>query len=77
MTIVIRIELRIFDYIVTSVSFGHKNWKPLRNAEVSKWLDCHGKVAACEVLIYSLNMTFADKMHIFSKEWSVLSLILL
>ena len=37
---VIRIELKIFYQIVTSVSFGPKNGNPPRNAEILKTIVC-------------------------------------
>ena len=40
MTMVIRFELKIFDQIVTSVSFGPKNGNPPQNAETLKTIVC-------------------------------------
>ena len=56
MTMVIRIELRIFDQIVTSVSFGPKNMNPSRNAGTLKAIVCQTAplaLAAWGVLISS------------------------
>ena len=41
MTMVIRIEVRIFDQIVSSVSFGPHNGNHPRNAETLKTIVCH------------------------------------
>ena len=56
MTMVIRIELRISDQIVTSVNFDIKNGNTPRNAGTGD--DCvangsTGKIAAWGILIYS------------------------
>ena len=73
---VIRIELRIFDEIVTPVSFGPKNGNPPPPPKCWDFEDdCvpngyTGKVAVWWVFIYLLNMTFSDKMQIFLKESS-------
>ena len=49
MTMVIMIELSIFDQIVTSVSFGFQNGNPPQNAEALKTIVCQTAplVAAC------------------------------
>ena len=65
--IIIRIEPKIFDQIVTSTSFCQtliKCWN----------FGITGKDASCFLFFYSWNVTFLNKMQFFFREWSISSL---
>ena len=78
MTMVIWIELRIFDQIVTSVSFGPKKWNPLRNAGTLKTIVCQAAPLAKLPLggsyLFMKCDVFRQNADFFLKEWSVSSL---
>ena len=78
MTMVIKIELRIFDQIVTSVSFGPKTGIPPEMLALCRrlcakrlhWQSCHLRGS-----YLFMKYDVSDKITDFFKEWSISALI--